>query len=84
MIQLLLSLYYTLIRLDDTEKIVSWKSKGLSPEELTIPTTTNKGLSPSFEWYRNSCFCLVFKGNCLKQKQTPLIFLLIEQFFYFL
>ena len=72
MIQLLLSLYYTLIRLDDTEKIVSWKSKGLSLEELTTPRTTDKGLSPPIELYRNSCFCLVFKGNCLKQKKRHL------------
>ena len=40
------SLYYTLKRLGDTEKIVSWKSKGLSTEKLTTPTTTDNSLSP--------------------------------------
>ena len=60
-------LYYTLKRLGDTEKVVSWKYKGLSAEKLTTPTTTNISLSPSIEWYENSNFCLIFKGNCLKQ-----------------
>ena len=39
--------YYTLKRLGDTEKIVSWKSKGLSTEKLTTPTTTDNSLSPT-------------------------------------
>ena len=43
-------LYYTLKRLGDTEKIVSWKSKGLSAEKLTVPITTDKSLSPSIKW----------------------------------
>ena len=34
-------LYYTLKRLGDTEKVVSWKSKGLSTKKLTTPTTTD-------------------------------------------
>ena len=53
------TLYYTLKRLGDTEKVVSWKSKGLSTEKLTTPTTTNDSLSPSVKWYRNSSFCLI-------------------------
>ena len=39
--------YYTLKRLGDTVKIVSWKSKGLSTEKLTTPTTTDNSLSPT-------------------------------------
>ena len=75
-------LYYTLKRLGDTEKIVSWKSKGLSVEKLAAPTTTDNSLSPSIKRYGNSNFCLVFKGSCLKQENaadTPnsrIIFLL--------
>ena len=71
------TLYYTFKRLRDTKKNVSWKSKGLSAEKLTTPTTTDNSLSPSFKWYRNSNFCLVFKGRCLKQ-ETQLILLLID------
>ena len=73
-------LYYTLKGLHDIEKIVSWKSKGLSAEKLSTPTTTttDNSLSPSMKWYENSNFCLVFKGSCLKQKKTQLILLLTE------
>ena len=42
-------LYYILKRLGNTEKVVSWKSKGLSAKKLTTPTTTDNSLSPSFK-----------------------------------
>ena len=61
-------LYYTLKRVGDTEKVVSWKSKGFSTKKLTTPTTTGYTLSPPINWYKNSKFCLIFKGSCLKQK----------------
>ena len=61
-------LYYTLNRQGDNGKIVSCKSKGLSAEKRTAPTTNNNSLFPSIKWYKNSIFCLVFKGSCLKQK----------------
>ena len=57
-------------RLGGTEKVVSWNSKGLSTEKLTIPTTTDNSLSPSIKWYENSNFCLIFKGSCLKQENA--------------
>ena len=34
-------LYYTSKRLGDTEKVVSWKSKGFLTKRPTTPTTTN-------------------------------------------
>ena len=40
----------------------------MSAEKLATPTTTDKSLSLSIEWYGNWDFCLVFKGSCLKQK----------------
>ena len=61
------ALYYTLKRLDDTEKIVSWKSKVLSAETLTTPTTTNNSLSSSVKWYGDSNVCLLF--NSFKTKK---------------
>ena len=64
------TLYYTLKRLGDTEKIVSWKSKCLSTEKLTTPTATDNSLSSPIKWYGNSNFCLIFKGSCLKQKSS--------------
>ena len=63
-------LYYTLKRLGDTTNVVSWKSKGKSTEKLTTSTTTDNSLSPPVKWYRDSNLCLVFKGSCLKQKNT--------------
>ena len=41
------TLYYTLKKLGDTEKIVSWKSKGLSAEKRTTPTNTGSLFSIS-------------------------------------
>ena len=43
-------LCYTSIRFGDTENVVSWKSKGLSTEKLTTPTTTDISLSLSIKW----------------------------------
>ena len=63
-------LYYTLKRLGDTKKFVLWKSNALSAKKLTTPTTNDNSLSPSVKLYRNSIFCLVFKGSCLKQKKN--------------
>ena len=56
--------------LGESEKVVSRNSKCLSAEKLTIPTTTDNSLSTSIRWYRDSNFCLVFKGSCLKQKNA--------------
>ena len=44
----------------DTEKVVSWKSKGLSNETFTTYTTTDNSLSLSIKWCENSNFCLIF------------------------
>ena len=59
-------LYYTLKRLGNTEKVVSWKSKGLSTKKLITSTTPDISPSPSIKWYGDSDFCLMFKGSCLK------------------
>ena len=62
-------LHYISKRVGHTEKVVSWKSKGLSAEKLTTPTTTDNSPYPSIKWYENSTFSLIFKGSCLKQKK---------------
>ena len=53
---ILQSLYYTLKRLGDTEKVVSWKSKGLSTEKRSALTTTDNSLSPPNGWYKIKIF----------------------------
>ena len=63
------TLYYIPKRLDDTEKIVSWKSKNLSSVKFTTLTTTDNSLSPSIKWYENTFFS-IFKGSWLKQKRA--------------
>ena len=50
-------------KLGDTEKVVSWKSEGLS-------TATDNIFSPLIKWYKNLNFCLIFKGSCLKQQKA--------------
>ena len=62
--------FIALKRIGDTEKIVSWKSKGLLTEKFTTPTTTDNNLSPTIKWHENSKFCLTFKGTCLKQRNA--------------
>ena len=57
-------------RLDDTTKVVSWKSKGLSTEKLTTSTTADNIFSPSIRCYEDSNFYLVFKARDLKQRIT--------------
>ena len=42
----------------------------MSTEKLTIPTATDNSLSPSIKWYKNSNFCLIFKGSGVKQKNA--------------
>ena len=39
-------------------------------ENPTTPTINGNSLSPSIKWYRDSNFCLVFKGSCIKQKKN--------------
>ena len=74
-------LYYTLKRLGDTEKVASGKSNSLLAKKLTTPATNGNDISPSINWFEDSNFCLSFKGSCLKQRNTLLIFL-IKFFFY--
>ena len=44
-------LYYTLKRVRNTEKDVSWKSIDLSTKKLTAPSSTDNSFSPSSKWY---------------------------------
>ena len=59
-------LYYTLKRLGDIEKVLSWKSKCFSAEKPTTPPPTDNSLSLLIKWHENLKFCLIFKENCLK------------------
>ena len=49
-------LFYFVKRLGNTEKVVSWKSIGLSVKKLTTPTATDNSLSPLITWNEISIF----------------------------
>ena len=42
----------------------------MSVEKHTTLTITDYSLSPSIKRYEKSNFCLIFQGNCLKQKNA--------------
>ena len=42
----------------------------MSDKNLTTPTTIDNSLSLTIKWYKDSKFCLKFKGSCLKQKKA--------------
>ena len=67
---ILQTLYHNLKRVGDTQKVISWKSKGLLIKKIFTPTTTDISLSPSIKWCENSNFYVIFRGSCLKQKKS--------------
>ena len=46
-----------------------WKSKGLSDENITGPTTTDFGLNPQSSYFGTKTR-VEFEGSCLKQHKT--------------
>ena len=48
--------FLALKRLVVTEKVVSWKSKGLLTEKVTTLTTTDNRLFSSIKWYMVNLF----------------------------
>ena len=67
---LILQPLYDILKRLRTEKIVSWKYKGLSDEKLTTPTTTDNSLSATIKWCKDSKFCLKFNGSWFKKKRA--------------
>ena len=53
---------------DNPGIILSWKSKGLSDENITAPTTWNKILNP-LQDYVGTKARVKFSGDCLKQEK---------------
>ena len=59
-----ISRYFKIIA--NTDYVSSWKSKGLSNESITPPTTSNNSLTPALSYYGTK-IRLKFTGSCLKQ-----------------
>ena len=68
------TLYYTLKRQDNTEKLRYKNLKVCQPKKCTTPTSDNSNsLSPSIKYHEDSKFCLVLlKKELLKIKKHNL------------
>ena len=53
----------------NTKYISSWKSKGLSNESITAPTTSDYKLNPKLSYFLTK-IRVEFRGSCLKQDET--------------
>ena len=53
----------------NTDYVSSWKSKGLSAENITPPATSNNSLSPALSYYGTKTR-VKFAGSCLKQPKV--------------
>ena len=61
------SIYKYLKRANNTNNYtVSWKSKGLSDENIKSPSTPNNFLNPKLSYDGNK-IGVIFSGSCLKQ-----------------
>ena len=56
--------------INNTDYILSWKSKGLSAETIKPPTTSDNSLTPTINYYYASKVRVKFTGSCLKQSVT--------------
>ena len=59
-----ISRYFKIVT--NTDYVSSWKSKGLSDESVTPPTTSDNSLTPALSYYGFK-IRLKFIGSCLKQ-----------------
>ena len=54
------------LKVDNSDYVLSWASKGLSNENTTPPSTSNNFLSPSLN-YLGTKIRIKCSGSCLKQ-----------------
>ena len=55
--------------INNTDYVSSWKSKGLSPESIKPPTTSDNSLTPALNYYGTKTRAK-FTGSCLKQPKS--------------
>ena len=60
----LINKYFKVIT--NTDYVSSWKSKGLSPESIKSPATSDNSLTPALNYYGTKTR-VKFTGSCLKQ-----------------
>ena len=61
-----LNKYFKVITNINTGYVSSWKSKGLSAENINPPATSDNTLTPAFSYYGTKTR-VKFTGSCLKQ-----------------
>ena len=59
--------YFEFVNLNNEWYITSWKSKGLSEENVKPPVTSDNSLNPLINYYYNNKISPKFTGSCLKQ-----------------
>ena len=59
-------MYRYFFKIDNTDYVLSWKSKGLPNEAIKPPTTSENSLAPALSYYCSKTR-LKFTGSCLKQ-----------------
>ena len=60
---------YRYFKTSNSDYVLSWISKGLSNESITLPSAPNNFLSPSLN-YLDTKIRVKFRGSCLKQDKT--------------
>ena len=56
--------YFKVITITNTNYISSWKSKGLSPESIKSPTTSDNSLTPTLSYYNDFKVRVKFTRSC--------------------
>ena len=61
---------YFKLNSNNTNTILSWRSKGLSVNAIKPPSTSNNSLAPTLNYYYPSKIRVKFTGSCLKQDKV--------------
>ena len=61
---------YFKLNSNNTNTILSWRSKGLSVNAIKPPSTSNNSLAPTLNYYYPSKIRVKFTGSCLKQDRV--------------
>ena len=60
--------YFKVNTITNTDYVLSWNSKGLSPESIKPPTTSDNGVTPELNYYGTKTR-VKYNGTCLQQSK---------------
>ena len=55
------------------DRVLSWRSKGISNESIKLPTTSGNSPTPKLNYYNNTKIRVQFTRSCLKQPKFTFI-----------